>query len=70
MPDDKTPPAPPVESKKPAPAPEPAATEEPKPNLTRDGIEGTLRAKFIEQGKSVKEATALAKARALEMIPD
>jgi hypothetical protein len=43
---------------------------EPKPNLTRDGIEITLRAKLIEQGKDEAEASKLARKRALEMIPE
>ena len=46
------------------------AAPAPKPNLTRDGIEVTLRAKFIAEGKSEEEATQLAKKRALEMIAE
>jgi hypothetical protein len=52
-----------------APKAAPVAAE-PKPNLTRDGIEVTLRAKFIEQGKDETEASKLARKRALEMIPE
>ncbi len=48
----------------------PVVAVEPKPNLTRDGIELTMRARFIEQGKDEAEASKLAKKRALEMIPE
>lgn len=71
--DDKNPTTTPDAASAASPAAAPkaaAAAPEPKPNLTRDGIEGTLRARFIEQGKDEKEAAKLAKKRALEMIPE
>ncbi len=37
-------------------------------NLTRDSLVGTLKARFVEQGKSDTEALDLAVVRAFEMI--
>lgn len=37
-------------------------------NLTRDSLVGTLKARFVEAGKSDAEAMDLAVARAFEMI--
>lgn len=48
----------------------PKAVAAPAPNLTRDGIEITIRAKLIESGKDEAEATKLAHKRAREMIPE
>ena len=47
----------------------PAPVEEPVRNLTRDSIEQTLIGKLVNEGKSEEEATVIAKARALKMIP-
>jgi hypothetical protein len=40
-----------------------------KPNLTRESFELTLASRYLAEGKSVEESKALAKKRALEMVP-
>lgn len=62
------PPAQPPKTQMPAPnAPEQPKDE--KPNLTRESFELTLASRYLAEGKSVEESKALAKKRALEMVP-